>query len=104
MPWRWAWNIIGPRPLKASSRIHRRGIKDTARARASAPFTSSTAWVPWRQRRVRHLFLRHAPAPAAQDGVAAVAEGFPAAGLAAVAVVRFKELPTSPNRIAIKQR
>ena len=98
MPWRWAWNITGPRLLRASSRTRPRGTRDTARARVSAPSTLSTAWDTWRQRRVLRLSLRREPVPAAQDGVGAVVEAaFPAAGLAAVAAERSKELPKSRN-------
>src|SRR6478609_10309620 len=98
MPWRWGSSIAGPRLLKALSKTRPRGTRDTARARVSAPSTSSTAWAPWRRRQARRLSLRLGPAPAGQVGVAAVvAEAFPAAGLAAVAAERSRKLPRSPK-------
>src|SRR4051794_16184682 len=90
MPWRWGWNIAGPRRLKASSKTRLRGTRDMVRAQVSAPFTSSTAWAQWRALRAQRLSLLRAPAPAAQDGVAAAVAGFLGAGLAAVAAERSR--------------
>src|ERR1041384_895582 len=90
MPWRWEWSIAGPRRLKASCRIRPRGTRERM-VPTSARFILSTAWAPWRQRLVRHSSLHRAPAPAAQDGAAAVVADFPAVGLAAVAAERFRQ-------------